>query len=228
MNIYYLFKFMRLWGIFACITLLFSILVIVSCNNIFKVSNKKIITLFIPLYNLLILLDIVNLNRWNFILLLFPVTNVFIIMIILYRLSIVFHTTKTFAFGLILFPVVYLPALNYSGKLDNRPTEEIEKEELKKETYNLLTEEELSELNKTTEEPKVDNVFKREIDEMPRPSAFKATKIKYDKILKDEEEKPKKIEKVEPVKIEEIEKPKKFVKDLKPNEEDDNIEIIEL
>ena len=75
-----------------------------------------------------------------------------------------------------------------SGKLDNRPTEEIEKEELKKETYNLLTEEELSELNKTTEEPKVDNVFKREIDEMPRPSAFKATKIKYDKILKDEEE----------------------------------------
>ena len=127
-----------------------------------------------------------------------------------------------------MFPVVYLPALNYSGKLDNRPTEEIEKEELKKETYNLLTEEELSELNKTTEEPKVDNVFKRKIDEMPRPSAFKATKIKYDKILKDEEEKPTKIEKVEPVKVEEIEKPKKFVKDLKPNEEDDNIEIIEL
>ena len=228
MNIYYLFKFMRLWGIFACITLLFSVLVIVSCNNIFKVSNKKIITLFIPLYNLLILLDIVNLNRLNFILLLFPVTNVFIIMIILYRLSIVFHTTKTFAFGLILFPVVYLPALNYGGKLDNRPTEEIEKEELKKETYNLLTEEELSELNKTTEEIKVDNVFKREIDEIPKPEAFKATKIKYDKILKDEEEKPKKIEKVEPVKVEEIEKPKKFVKDLKPNEEDDNIEIIEL
>ena len=215
MNIYYLFKFMRLWGLFACITLLFSVLVIVSCNNIFKVSNKKIITLFIPLYNLLILLDIVNLNRWNFILLLLPVTNVFIIMIILYRLSIVFHTTKSFAFGLILFPVVYLPALNYGGKLDNRLTEEIEKEEL-------------SELNKTTEEPKVDNVFKREIDEMPRPSAFKATKIKYDKILKDEEEKPKTIEKVEPVKVEEIEKPKKFVKDLKPNEEDDNIEIIEL
>lgn len=228
MNIYYLFKFMRLWGIFACITLLFSVLVIVSCNNIFKVSNKKIITLFIPLYNLLILLDIVNLNRLNFILLLFPVTNVFIIMIILYRLSIVFHTTKTFAFGLILFPVVYLPALNYGGKLDNRPTEEIEKEELKKETYNLLTEEELSELNKTTEEIKVDNVFKREIDEIPKPEAFKATKIKYDKILKDEEEKPKKIEKVEPVKVEEIEKPKKFVKDLKPNEEDDSIEIIEL
>ncbi len=228
MNIYYLFKFMRLWGIFACITMLFSILVIVSCNNIFKVSNKKIITLFIPLYNLLILLDIVNLNRWNFILLLLPVTNVFIIMIILYRLSIVFHTTKTFAFGLILFPVVYLPALNYGGKLDNRPIGEIEKEELKKETYNLLTEEELSELNKTTEEPKVDNVFKREIDEMPRPDAFKATKIKYDKILKVEEEKPTKIEKVEPVKVEEIEKPNKFVKDLKPNEEDDNIEIIEL
>ena len=41
MNIYYLFKFMRLWGIFACITLLFSVLVIVSCNNIFKISNKK-------------------------------------------------------------------------------------------------------------------------------------------------------------------------------------------
>ena len=45
----------------------------------------------------------------------------------------------------------------------------------------------------------------------------------------DEEEIEKKIEmdNLETEK-EEIEKPKKFVKDLKPNEEDDNIEIIEL
>lgn len=227
MNIYLIFKLLRIWGLFASLTLLFSILVMVSANNIFKISNKKIITLFIPLYNLLILLDIVNLNRWNFILLLIPITNVFIIMIILYRLSIIFHTNKFFALGLILLPVIFLPALNYCTKLDNRPKEEIEKEETKKETYNLLTDEELEKLNNTDETPKVDNIFKSEIQQMPTPSAFKATKIKYDKILKDEP-KETKIEKVEPIKVEDLDKPNKFVKEITPEEENDNIEIIEL
>ena len=66
-----------------------------------------------------------------------------------------------FALGLILLPVIFLPSLNYGTKLDNRPIKEIEKEELKKETYNLLTDEELNKLNEIDSPPKVDNVFKR-------------------------------------------------------------------
>lgn len=231
--LFYIYKFMRIWGWFAVVTLLFSLLIMLTCSNIFKVSEKKRASLLIPLYNLIIFLDIVNMNRFYFILLLFPVVNVLVIYIMLYRLSIVFHTTKSFAFGLIFLPIVFLPILNFSGNLDNRSSDEIEQEDLKKETINLLTESQIDLLNSESEStPKVDNVFKSEIEEIPEAPVFKANKIKYKEILLNDE-KEKKIEKVEPVIVtEDIKKPSRFISDnldeIKKQEENDNIEIIEL
>lgn len=231
--LFYIYKFMRMWGWFAVVTLLFSLLIMLTCSNIFKVSEKKRVSLLIPLYNLIIFLDIVNMNRFYFILLLFPVVNILVIYIMLYRLSIVFHTTKSFAFGLIFLPIVFLPILNFSGNLDNRSSDEIEQEDLKKETINLLTESQIDLLNSESESaPKVDNVFKSEIEEIPEAPVFKANKIKYKEILLNDE-KEKKIEKVEPVIVtEDIKKPSRFISDnldeIKKQEENDNIEIIEL
>lgn len=231
--LFYIYKFMRIWGWFAVVTLLFSLLIMLTCSNIFKVSEKKRVSLLIPLYNLIIFLDIVNMNRFYFILLLFPVVNILVIYIMLYRLSIVFHTTKSFAFGLIFLPIVFLPILNFSGNLDNRSSDEIEQEDLKKETINLLTESQIDLLNSESEStPKVDNVFKSEIEEIHEAPVFKANKIKYKEILLNDE-KEKKIEKVEPVIVtEDIKKPSRFISDnldeIKKQEENDNIEIIEL
>ena len=231
--LFYIYKFMSIWGWFAVVTLLFSLLIMLTCSNIFKVSEKKRVSLLIPLYNLIIFLDIVNMNRFYFILLLFPVVNILVIYIMLYRLSIVFHTTKSFAFGLIFLPIVFLPILNFSGNLDNRSSDEIEQEDLKKETINLLTESQIDLLNSESEStPKVDNVFKSEIEEIPEAPVFKANKIKYKEILLNDD-KEKKIEKVEPVIVtEDIKKPSRFISDnldeIKKQEENDNIEIIEL
>lgn len=231
--LFYIYKFMRIWGWFAVVTLLFSLLIMLTCSNIFKVSEKKKVSLLIPLYNLIIFLDIVNMNRFYFILLLFPVVNILVIYIMLYRLSIVFHTTKSFAFGLIFLPIVFLPILNFSGNLDNRSSDEIEQEDLKKETINLLTESQIDLLNSESESaPKVDNVFKSEIEEILEAPVFKANKIKYKEILLNDD-KEKKIEKVEPVIVtEDIKKPSRFISDnldeIKKQEENDNIEIIEL
>lgn len=231
--LFYIYKFMRIWGWFAVVTLLFSLLIMLTCSNIFKVSEKKRVSLLIPLYNLIIFLDIVNMNRFYFILFLFPVVNILVIYIMLYRLSIVFHTTKNFAFGLIFLPIVFLPILNFSGNLDNRSSDEIEQEDLKKETINLLTESQIDLLNSESESaPKVDNVFKSEIEEIPEAPVFKANKIKYKEILLNDD-KEKKIEKVEPVIVtEDIKKPSRFISDnldeIKKQEENDNIEIIEL
>ena len=85
MLIFYIYKFLRIWGVFASVTLLFSVLVSLTCNNIFKVMGKNKIQGYIPVYNLLNLLDIVNLSRLNFLLLIFPISNILIIYIILYR-----------------------------------------------------------------------------------------------------------------------------------------------
>lgn len=218
MLIYYMFKFLRLWGVFASITLLFSILVSLSCNNIYKVSGKNVKQLLIPGYNLMNLLDIVKMNRMNFILFLLPVVNVLLILIILYRLSIVFHTNKFFAFGLILLPIIFLPMLNFSNKLDNRSKEEIDKEEYKKSSYNMLTEGELKSLNSGEEEEKVDNVFKKVMPIKEEVPVFKANKIKYDSILLNDDKKE-----VKEVKKAEVDK----IND-KPESESEQIEIVEL
>lgn len=220
MLIFYIYKFLRVWGVFASVTLLFSVLISLTCNNIFKVMGKNKMQGYIPVYNLFNLLDIVNLNRMCFILLVLPLSNILMIYIILYRISIIFHTNKTFSVGLLVMPVIFLPMLNFSNKLDIRPRKEVEEEELKKSSINLMTDEELKELNNSqSEEIKVDNVFKRSVDVKEEVPTFKANKIKYDEmLLNDRDNNKKEIDKLE---INDINK-----KDI--IEEDDNIEIVEL
>lgn len=220
MLIFYIYKFLRVWGVFASVTLLFSVLISLTCNNIFKVMGKNKMQGYIPVYNLFNLLDIVNLNRMCFILLVLPLSNILMIYIILYRISIIFHTNKTFSVGLLVMPVIFLPMLNFSNKLDVRPRKEVEEEELKKSSINLMTDEELKELNNSqSEEIKVDNVFKRSVDVKEEVPTFKANKIKYDEmLLNDRDNNKKEIDKLE---INDINK-----KDI--IEEDDNIEIVEL
>lgn len=220
MLIFYIYKFLRIWGVFASVTLLFSVLISLTCNNIFKVMGKNKMQGYIPVYNLFNLLDIVNLNRMCFILLVLPLSNILMIYIILYRISIIFHTNKTFSVGLLVMPVIFLPMLNFSNKLDIRPRKEVEEEELKKSSINLMTDEELKELNNSqSEEIKVDNVFKRSVDVKEEVPTFKANKIKYDEmLLNDRDNNKKEIDKLE---INDINK-----KDI--IEEDDNIEIVEL
>lgn len=220
MLIFYIYKFLRVWGVFASVTLLFSVLISLTCNNIFKVMGKNKMQGYIPVYNLFNLLDIVNLNRMCFILLVLPLSNILMIYIILYRISIIFHTNRTFSVGLLVMPVIFLPMLNFSNKLDVRPRKEVEEEELKKNSINLMTDEELKELNNSqSEEIKVDNVFKRSVDVKEEVPTFKANKIKYDEmLLSDRDNNKKEIDKLE---INDINK-----KDI--IEEDDNIEIVEL
>lgn len=220
MLIFYIYKFLRVWGVFASVTMLFSVLISLTCNNIFKVMGKNKMQRYIPVYNLFNLLDIVNLNRMCFILLVLPLSNILMIYIILYRISIIFHTNKTFSVGLLVMPVIFLPMLNFSDKLDIRPKKEVEEEELKKSSINLMTDEELKELNNSqSEEIKVDNVFKRSVDVKEEVPTFKANKIKYDEmLLNDRDNNKKEIDKLE---INDINK-----KDI--IEEDDNIEIVEL
>lgn len=221
-----IFKLLRIWSVFAAYTLLFSILVACSGYRIFEKAGKKKWQSFIPVYNLIIMLDIVKLSRLYFLLLLLPLTNVLVIYIMLYRLSIVFVTEKKFAMGLILCAAIFLPILNYSYEL--RLTEEEEKklDDVSDNMISLLTNQQYNELNKQEEnKPQVDSVFKGNLKGEIEPApTFKANKLKYKQIV--EEEKPIKVERVEQVEVRDLKK-NKFV-NPKTEEEDDSIEIVEL
>ena len=220
-----IFKILRIWSIFAAYTLLFSLLLSCSSYKIFEKAGKKRWQSFIPIYNLVIMLDIIKLSKFYFLLLLLPITNVLIIYIMLYRLSIVFITEKKFAIGLILCAVIFLPILNYSSEL--RLTEEEEKklDNVSGDMITLLTNKQYDELNKQEDtNPVIDNVFKGDIKNYEPAPTFRANKLKYKKII--EEEKPIVVERVEPVEVRDLKK-NKFV-NPKKEEEDDSIEIVEL
>lgn len=228
MNIYYVFRFLQIWAFFALITIAFSLLVMVSTFNIFKSAGKNKNLSFIPIYNLLILLDITNLPRIFFIMLLFPIINILIILIILYRLSIVYRTNLPFALGLIFLGVIFLPILNISKYVTMEKEEEQKIDDVSDRMMPLLTEQEYTELNNVVEEkPKVDNVFKAPHQDEPPAPVFKANpnQIKYREMVLPEE-KVEEIKRVEPVQVTDIYQ-NRFI-NTKVTEEDDQIEIVEL
>lgn len=227
-----IFKLLRIWAVFAIYTLLFSVLLSCASYKIFEKAGKKKWQSFVPIYNLIVMLDIVKLNGFYFLLLLLPITNVLIVYIMLYRLSIVFITEKSFAVGLILFAVIYLPILNYSKELKLTIDEEKKLENVSGDMISLLTDKEYNELNKQKDEkPEVDSVFKGDLrgDIEPAPT-FKANKLKYQQII--EEEKPIKVDRViEEVVVTDLKKKNKFIindEDKKKEVEDDTIEIVEF
>mgnify|MGYP004553235953 FL=1 len=219
-----IFKLLRVWSVFAVYTLLFSLLLCLSSYKIFEKAGKKRWQSFIPIYNLIVMLDIVKMNGLYFLLLLLPITNVLIIYIMLYRLSIVFVTEKKFALGLILCAAIFLPILNYSNELKLTEEEEKKLDDVSGDMISLLTNKEYEKLNNQVDDtPKVDNVFKGNLKNIEQAPTFKANKLKYQQIV--EEEKPIKVDRVEPVEVRDLEK-NKFV--TTKEDEDDSIEIIEF
>lgn len=213
---YLIFKFLHIWSLFAIISLSFSLLLCLSSANIFKASGKNSYYSFIPIYNLLYFLDIVELNRYYFITLMLPATNILIIFYSLYRLTIIKRLKPTFSLGLIFLPVIFLPILNY------KKDKTIKESESKNIDINLMSDEELK--NIVVEEKKVDNVFKIEKTiEMQEVPKFKANKIKYREMMIDNGS-LNNIKEIKPTKIDEISKET----NVDNKNEDDSIEIIEL
>ncbi len=223
---YYIFKILQVWSWFICATLIFSFLVMFCGFNMFKKTTTKETNAFIPMYNLLILLDIVKMPRIYFVLLLLPVINLITILVILYRISIVFGTSKKFSIGLILLPVIFMPILNYFKLMIVEDSVEEKKDDVTPEMVSMLTPEEIEILNTDpVEEEKVDNVFKAPTVNAAEVPTFKATnRVKYEEIVGEQPIEPK-IERVTPVEVQEI-KTTKFINDI--NDEDDQIEIVEL
>lgn len=226
-----LYKLLRIWAVFAVYTLLFSVLVSCSSYRIFEKAGKKKWQSFIPIYNLIVMLDIVKLNGFYFLLLLLPITNVLVIYIMLYRLSIVFITEKSFALGLILCAMIYLPILNYSKELKLTIEEEKKLDNVSGDMISLLTDKEYNELNNQEEDkPEVDSLFKGDLrGDIEQAPTFKANKLKYQQII--EEEKPIKVDRViEEVVVTDLKK-NKFISnnDNKEKEiEDETLEIVEF
>lgn len=99
--------------IFGLILMLIAILVIVSEWIIFTKAGKPGWAIFIPIYNIIVYLQIIRTPWWWIFLLCIPIANIVFAIIILNRLSIAFGKGSGFTVGLIFLSFIFLPILAF-------------------------------------------------------------------------------------------------------------------
>jgi hypothetical protein len=89
------------------------VLVIISFWKIFEKAGKKGWESIIPIYNILMLLEIIGKPWWWILLFLIPGVNLIFGIWMFNLLSISFGKTEGFTVGLVLLPFIFLPILAF-------------------------------------------------------------------------------------------------------------------
>ncbi len=104
------------FGSFWVLTwLTFLILILVAQIKVFTKAGRKWWNVFIPFYNIYVLLEIVGRPGWWLILLFVPFVNFIILIIVLNDLSKAFGHGVGFTLGLIFFPIIFWLILGFGS-----------------------------------------------------------------------------------------------------------------
>jgi len=86
----------------------------ISLWKIFTEAKQEGWEALIPIYRVIVLLDVINKPRWwIFLLLWVPFANVYFYIKVMNCLALLYNKTSWFAFGLVLLPFIYLPILAF-------------------------------------------------------------------------------------------------------------------
>ena len=106
-------QFIIFYIIFAVILLVIFILYLISMMKIYKKANRAGVAAIIPVYNLWILLEIVNLPKWYIVLFFVPGVNIYIYFKAMFILAKLFRKNKSFAYLMIFLPFIAMPILAF-------------------------------------------------------------------------------------------------------------------
>jgi hypothetical protein len=100
-------------GVIIIIYLAIVVLMIVSTWTIFSKAGKPGWAAITPIYNLIVLLEIVGKPWWWLFLMLIPIVNIVILIIVTHQLSLSFGKGGGFTVGLILLGFIFYPILAF-------------------------------------------------------------------------------------------------------------------
>ncbi len=165
--------------ILLSMTFIDSIAIIFGGKKLFKKAQKNEKSAMYPVANLFTVLEITEMSTFYGILFFVPVVNCVVLSIMFYKLGNVFSTSGLFKVGLMFLPVIFFPILASSDKQYKLSDEEylLKLDSAKDYSINLLSDEELKEKFKETEETKeneVDSIFKSEVQMMDEVEPYKA------------------------------------------------------
>ncbi|WP_417352906.1 DUF5684 domain-containing protein [Flavobacterium alkalisoli] len=106
-----------MFGTILIIALVVWLISVISYWKIFTKAGKPGWASLIPIYNTIVIIEIVKKPVWWFFLLLIPIVNIVYAIWIINLLSKSFGKSEGFTVGLILLPVVFLPILAFDKSI---------------------------------------------------------------------------------------------------------------
>ncbi len=97
------------------------VLTIVGVWKLFQKAGKPGWASIIPIYNIVVLLEIVNKPIWWIILFFIPFVNIIIAFIIWHEVAKSFGKDITYTFGLFFLPFIFVPILAFGDAVYTRP-----------------------------------------------------------------------------------------------------------
>lgn len=103
------------------ISLIIAVIAIVSSWKIFTKAGEAGWKCLIPIYNIVVLLSIVNRPLWFIILFFIPFVNLIVLIMITHDLSKAFGRGVGFTIGLLVLPIIFYPMLAFGNSVYVRP-----------------------------------------------------------------------------------------------------------
>lgn len=97
------------------IIFIIAIIFLIGLIKVFKKANRSGVAAIVPIYNFIVMLEIVNMPIWYLLLLLVPVLNIIIYFRVMFKIAKSFRKTTTFAVLTALFPTIFIPILGFSN-----------------------------------------------------------------------------------------------------------------
>ncbi|PJJ83839.1 DUF5684 domain-containing protein [Mucilaginibacter auburnensis] len=104
-----------LFGVMLIPALIIGILTIIGLWRTFQKAGKPGWAAIIPIYNYIVMLEIVGKPIWWIILLLIPCVNIVIAIWVLNLIAKSFGKSEGFTIGLVLFPMIFFPILGFGS-----------------------------------------------------------------------------------------------------------------
>lgn len=101
-------------------SLILSIIMIISYWKIFKKKGKPGWATLVPIYNVIVQIQVANLSMIYFLLLLIPFVNIYAIIKINISLAKSFNKSTGFGIGLLLLPIIFIPLLAFSEEEEKK------------------------------------------------------------------------------------------------------------
>jgi len=106
---------------FWVVWLAIMVVMIAAAWKMFEKAGKPGWAAIVPIYNAIVLLDIVGKPMWWIILMLIPVVNIVVGIIVLVRLARSFGKDVGFAIGMIFLPFIFYPILGFGDAQYSKP-----------------------------------------------------------------------------------------------------------